>query len=162
MVEAKQYVENETSRCMLACKKREDFMILGDSKVARKYFNNSRSEMLRFVPHDCRFVLEVGCGEGLFGKSIIERQKAEVWGIEPNKEASSKAKQNLTKVLNAEFNTNANLPTGYFDCVIFNDVLEHMYDPWAAVTFTKTLLRNKDSVVVMSVPNFATGTISKN
>jgi hypothetical protein len=45
------------------------------------------------------------------------------------------------------------LPEGStFECVVFNDVLEHLVDPWQALTFTRTLLTGPRAVVA-SVPN---------
>jgi len=45
------------------------------------------------------------------------------------------------------------LPENYFDCVIFNDVLEHIYSPWDTIQQVKLLL-SSDGVLVSSIPNF--------
>jgi hypothetical protein len=39
-----------------------------------------------------------------------------------------------------------------FDCIVFNDVLEHMIDPWSVLATTRSLLSAR-GVVVASIPN---------
>jgi 2-polyprenyl-3-methyl-5-hydroxy-6-metoxy-1,4-benzoquinol methylase len=119
-----------------------------------KYFNNIRPEMLDFVPKDAARILEIGCGEGVFGSQLARRQGAEVWGIEPNRAAAEIAATRLFKAENGMFGGNVSAPRKHFDCVIFNDVLEHMPDPWDALELAKDFLRDRNSVVVASIPNF--------
>lgn len=118
------------------------------------YYSNIRPEMLEFVPMTCRKILEVGCGEGIFSEALIRRQNAEVWGVEQNAVAADKAVRRLSRVINGEFGDPSTLPKSYFDCIIFNDVLEHMYDPWNALAFAGSLLNSPEAVVVASIPNF--------
>ena len=110
--------------------------------------------MLGFVPRHCKKILEIGCGEGLFGAQLITRQGAEVWGVEPNQEAAKVASSLLFNVQNSVFDANVQLPEKYFDCIIINDVLEHMIDPWEALEIIKRYLKTKESLVVFSIPNF--------
>jgi 2-polyprenyl-3-methyl-5-hydroxy-6-metoxy-1,4-benzoquinol methylase len=117
------------------------------------YHSNFRSEMLQFIPLDRRRILEVGCGEGFFGEALIHRQNAEVWGLEPNSSAANEAKKRLSRVINAEFGDKNVFPRASFDCIVFNDVLEHMYDPWRSLAFAKTLLKSRDGIIVASIPN---------
>lgn len=119
-----------------------------------KYFKNIRDEMLGFVPKEAATILEVGCGEGVFGGQLAQRQGAEVWGIEPNKAAAEIAAARLFRAENGFFGGNIAAPKRHFDCVIFNDVLEHMTDPWEALDLAKRFLRDDKSVVVASIPNF--------
>ena len=118
------------------------------------YFGNYRVEMLDFVPQHCKKILEIGCGEGFFGLQLAKRQEAEVWGVEPNQDAAKKASTRLFNVQNVIYNYKIQLPHKYFVCIVFNDVLEHMYDPWEALEISKKFLVNKESVVVASIPNF--------
>jgi 2-polyprenyl-3-methyl-5-hydroxy-6-metoxy-1,4-benzoquinol methylase len=116
------------------------------------YFQGVRPEMLRFVPAHCRRVLEVGCAEGAFGESLRTTRKIEVWGVEPNKPAAAKAKARLDRVIEGVFGPEIALPAEYFDCVVFNDVLEHMLAPEMALRYAKGLL-TPSGVVVASIPN---------
>ena len=117
------------------------------------YFHNKRPEMLQYIPQNAIRILEVGCGEGAFCADL-KRDDREIWGLEINKEAAQEASKVCHQVLVGDFKEMHNqLPKNYFDCVIFNDVLEHIYDPWETIRLTKTLL-NKEGVLVSSIPNF--------
>jgi len=117
-----------------------------------EYFQYSRQEMLQFIPKGVKTSLEVGCGAGRFSRSL--RSKGiEAWGIEPEKEAFEEAIKNDIKCLNGLLHDRyAELPKYYFDVVVFNDVLEHMRDPWDALQLAKSLLR-PGGHIVSSIPN---------
>ena len=121
---------------------------------ASMYYQSLRPEMLDFIPRDAGRILEVGCGEGRFGKQLIDRQSAEVWGVEPNAEAAKVAATRLSNTENGFFREGISAPKKYFDCIIFNDVLEHMEDPWQALRIAKLFLRDGNATVVASIPNF--------
>ena len=90
------------------------------------YYRVERQEMLPFVPEWRARVLEIGCGEGQFTGALTGVQEG--WGIEPSP-AAQIAKQRLSRVLEATFDeAEPQLPIGYFDLVICNDVIEHMPD----------------------------------
>jgi 2-polyprenyl-3-methyl-5-hydroxy-6-metoxy-1,4-benzoquinol methylase len=118
------------------------------------YYNNSRSDMLEFIPHGCCKILEIGCGEGLFGELVMKHRSAEVWGVEPVKEAADKAVQRLTKTINATYDEKIVLPENYFDCIVFNDVLEHIVNPSSILQISKRFLNKRNSFIVASIPNF--------
>jgi SAM-dependent methyltransferase len=117
-----------------------------------EYFECPRSEMLEYVPSLCRRVLDVGCGTGSFGASLRKRTGCDVWGVENNARSITKAEQMLDKVLHGFFGPELDLPSGYFDCIVFNDVLEHMLDPAAALVLARNLLC-KGGCIVSSIPN---------
>jgi 2-polyprenyl-3-methyl-5-hydroxy-6-metoxy-1,4-benzoquinol methylase len=116
------------------------------------YFYKERQEMLRFLPAHAKYFLDVGCAGGSFGESLKSRYSAEVWGVEPNEYAASVASQKLDKVICDMFACTLDMPKSYFDCIIFNDVLEHLVDPYTALLYCKQLLKAK-GVVVASIPN---------
>lgn len=116
------------------------------------YESMVRSEMLEFIPETATKILDVGCSVGNFGELIKSKRNVEVWGVEIDENASSKASEKLDKVLCGAFGDKLDLPKNYFDCVVFNDVLEHMIDPFEALEFVKNILSN-DGVVVASIPN---------
>ena len=39
-----------------------------------------------------------------------------------------------------------------FDCVIFGDVLEHLFDPWAVIEKVKPYIK-QNGVILASIPN---------
>jgi 2-polyprenyl-3-methyl-5-hydroxy-6-metoxy-1,4-benzoquinol methylase len=109
--------------------------------------------MLEFVPEDSRRILDVGCGEGLFSEEIKRKLRAEVWGIEYDSNAAEKAKCKVDKVLHGDLNALIdNLPEKYFDCIVLNDVLEHLVDPYTVLARLKVKLV-ENGVIVASIPN---------
>lgn len=116
------------------------------------YGDYSRVEMLAFVPANVQHMLDVGCHMGNFGRQVKERHGAEVWGIEPNPHTAAVAEKVLDKVLVGFFGDDMVLPAGYFDVICFNDVLEHMPDPWAALRLAARLLA-PGGCVVASIPD---------
>jgi len=125
---------------------------LYDSKDFEEYFQVQRHEMLDYIPQDASVILDVGCASGSFGQLLKEERAAEIWGIEPNVSAAKVAAQKLDKVIHDIFSSNLDLPKRYFDCIVFNDVLEHLIDPFSALNACKELL-NERGTVVASIPN---------
>jgi 2-polyprenyl-3-methyl-5-hydroxy-6-metoxy-1,4-benzoquinol methylase len=117
------------------------------------YYGTHRSEMLQYIPTDARVILEVGCGEGNFCRQL-KADGREIWGLEINQQAADQATAVCDTVIVGSFEEQVSgLPQRYFDCVVFNDVLEHLYDPWTTVRQVKDLLSDK-GVMVTSIPNF--------
>jgi 2-polyprenyl-3-methyl-5-hydroxy-6-metoxy-1,4-benzoquinol methylase len=44
------------------------------------------------------------------------------------------------------------LPSNYFDCIICNDILEHLKDPWSVLRRLKSNLR-ENGCLIASIPN---------
>jgi methionine biosynthesis protein MetW len=117
------------------------------------YYQGNRKEMLRYIPKDVTRTLEFGCGSGLFSEFLKHELKAECWGVEINEKSAEIASTKLDKVIKSDANESlALLPDGGFDCVILNDVLEHLQNPFSLLENLKSKLSNK-GVVVLSVPN---------
>lgn len=121
--------------------------------LPENYHALQRPEMLRYLPENARIILDVGCGEGGFGELIKQQREAEVWGIELVSKAAEKARTKLDRVFVGNIETDQfDLPEGYFDCIVFNDVLEHLYYPWNVLIQVKKLLKN-NGYVMASIPN---------
>ncbi|WP_299211142.1 class I SAM-dependent methyltransferase [uncultured Aquimarina sp.] len=126
------------------------------------YFNNTRHEMLDFLPENTKTLLDVGCGEGAFASFIKEKYQTETWGIELMKEEGEKAKKLLDKVFIGEVEGFIDkLPDEYFDAIYFNDVLEHLVDPYMVLEKIKSKL-SKDGVIISSIPNMRYHSALKN
>lgn len=118
-----------------------------------QYYLSSRPEMLEFILNQPKISLEIGCREGLFSRTLKEKlQVQETWGVEPDEKVKNDALANLDHFINEFFNKDTLLPNNYFDLIIFNDVLEHLYDPWEALNKAKDLLKN-DGQIIISLPN---------
>jgi len=121
------------------------------SKVT--YFNSLRPEMKKYIPEKAIRILDVGCSDGSFCASL-RRSDREIWGVEMNADAAKKATEVCKFVLVGDFNEIFDqLPKNHFDCVVFNDVLEHIYSPWDTIKMVKSLL-SPNGVLVSSIPNF--------
>lgn len=130
----------------------EIFDIL-DKNTDDNYYLWSRNEMLEFIPMESKKILDVGCAEGLFGNLLKKKLNAEVWGVELDKNAAEKAKNNIDKILQGDITKlYSELPEKFFDCIIFNDVLEHLVDPYCLLSNIKKYLTD-DGTVVCSIPN---------
>lgn len=116
------------------------------------YGEQPRPQMVEFLPRSATRVLDVGCNNGAFGEEIKRQRGIEVWGLEPHEGSATQATLRLDKVIAAPFDQQANLPDQHFDAIYFNDVLEHIADPWAALQLAAGKLR-EGGVVIASIPN---------
>ena len=118
------------------------------------YFEFARTEMMPFLPENAKTFLDVGCGGGTFGSNIKKAYPGcEVWGIELDEHAASFAEKKLDKVFVGDINEMlTKVPENYFDCISFNDVLEHLVDPFQMLRTIKSYFTDR-GVLVASLPN---------
>ena len=111
-----------------------------------------RDEMVPFIPRGTSTVLDVGCSRGLFGATLQQANPAlRLFGIEPDPATAEQAAGHYEQVTCGSFP--GDLPAdGTFDCIVFNDVLEHVVDPWAMLGRAKDHLAPGGHVVA-SIPN---------
>jgi 2-polyprenyl-3-methyl-5-hydroxy-6-metoxy-1,4-benzoquinol methylase len=123
-----------------------------NGKKVDGYFLQKRHEMLNYIPQFASRILDVGCAGGNFGELLKKERCVEVWGVEPNEAAAKVATQKLDKVICNVFSSKLEFPKKYFDCIIFNDVLEHLVDPCKALSNCEALLNDR-GVIIASIPN---------
>tara|TARA_R100000306_G_scaffold8677_1_gene12122 strand:- start:100253 stop:100918 length:666 start_codon:yes stop_codon:yes gene_type:complete len=117
------------------------------------YYENERPEMLAYLPIEAITVLDVGCSNGQFGAAVKQKSGAEVWGIEPFESFGKYALDKLDKVfIDTVEGAIDKLPDNYFDVIYFNDVLEHLLDPYTVLAKMKSKLKH-DGLVISSIPN---------
>jgi len=124
------------------------------STESENYFEHLRSEIADKVPATAKRILEVGCGAGETGRFLKQQEtEREVVGIEFDEGAGSKASEVLDDVFVGDIET-MELPykKGYFDCLIFADVLEHLKEPEETLKKLIPLLAH-GGTVLMSIPN---------
>ena len=115
------------------------------------YYQNPRREVFDIVPKGASKVLEIGCAAGCFRQNFVD--DVEYWGVEPVKDAAEEATARGVRVLVGTYDAVCNqLPEGYFDVVVCNDVIEHMPSPEEFLASVKRKLA-PDGVLVGSVPN---------
>ena len=117
------------------------------------YFGYSREEMLPFVPEQATEILEVGCGSGAFAATLKRSRPVRITAIEPFPTAAEIAAKQVDSLIRGSIEDGLHELQGQrFDCVVMNDVLEHLVDPWATLEALGPLL-GADGVVVASIPN---------
>ncbi|RZK58189.1 MAG: class I SAM-dependent methyltransferase [Pedobacter sp.] len=122
-------------------------------KKDSSYYSHSRPELLKFIPKNIKSVLDVGCAGGNFGQMLKEIYRCEVWGIEPDERSAEIAKVKLDHTLHSMFDKNINIPTDKrFDCIFFNDVLEHLAQPEEALELASKYL-SPGGCIIASIPN---------
>jgi len=123
-----------------------------------EYYGRPRREMVRHVPSEAAVILDVGCGAGAFGAGLKKEwqnqgRALEVWGVEMDPAAAERACEVLDRVLVGDAGTVlGDLPTGGFDAIILNDILEHVVEPEKLLRDLRPLLR-AGGHLVSSVPN---------
>jgi len=122
-------------------------------KKDSSYYQGANRFIIQAVPSSAKRVLDIGCGEGLLGEILKSLGVKEVFGVEISEAAAEKAKKRLDKVIVGDIEE-VDLPfkNGYFDCIVYSDVLEHLKDPWRILSRQKRFLAVGGQVVA-SIPN---------
>jgi len=122
-------------------------------KETTNYYTLARPEIANVVPKGIKAILDIGTGEGYFLKLIKEQIGCETWGIEVNAAAAEVAKKNADRLISGKIEDVLNsIPDGYFDCITFNDVLEHMVEPAEILKMVKAKL-SENGIIIASIPN---------
>lgn len=119
------------------------------------YARNPRLDVAPFIPRGARSALDVGCARGGFDTSLREAlgTDARLVGVEANPTAADVAQRDseYDEVLAGYF-PQALDPEHRFDLICFNDVLEHLVDPWSVLRDTHRHL-TAGGHVLASIPN---------
>ena len=101
-------------------------------------------------------VLDVGCSTGYLAAALKDNG-CFVVGIEKDPESAHEARRYCDKLITADLETLQGLdyPAGYFDCLLFADVLEHLRDPARLLGEFRKYLKSPDGLAVVSLPNVA-------
>ncbi len=122
-------------------------------KEKTNYYSYIRPEIVFFVPQNIRTIIDIGCGQGTFLKSVKEKTRAETWGVEVINEIANRAKNQADKIILGRIeDTLDSIPDDYFDCITFNDVLEHLLEPSDVLKMIKPKLSDK-GIIIASIPN---------
>ena len=117
------------------------------------YYGYTRSEIAKFVPDNIKSILDIGCGMGDFLLYIKKQTGAETWGIELVDQMAIKARGRVDHVYSGRVEDVLDkLDNAIFDCITFNDVLEHLLEPKEILELIKPKL-SKNGLIVASIPN---------
>ncbi len=171
---AGRYLENEKEREMIASEGRKEVLkrhtyfhraqkIIETMRAEKdsitidtdqSYYHHVRPEIMEMAPENAKRILDVGCAAGEVGARLKEMNpEREVVGVEFNPKAAENAAKLLDRVFVGDIER-LDLPydDGYFDCIIYADVLEHLHEPEKVIMKHKRLLA-PSGVMLMSIPN---------
>ncbi|OOM16517.1 methyltransferase domain-containing protein [Clostridium saccharobutylicum] len=111
---------------------------------------------------DSSRVLELGCSTGYITRYLNSEKHCENSAIEISKEALDRVSPILKYAINEDLNCIEDwieqLPDGYFDYIVCQDVLEHLMDPFKVLRVLKSKLANKGNFLI-SIPNVSHNTV---
>ncbi|MEI6140240.1 MAG: class I SAM-dependent methyltransferase [Mariniphaga sp.] len=122
-------------------------------KETINYYSQTRPEVAAFVPIITKSIIDIGCSDGDFLQFVKKQTGAETWGIESVPEIAEEARNKIDHILIGKIEELiSSLPDGYFDCISFNDVLEHLIEPTEVLKMMRHKL-SENGVVIASIPN---------
>lgn len=120
------------------------------------YARNPRLDVAPHIPRAARSALDVGCARGGFDQSLRAAlgPEARIIGIEANATAADVARRDseFDDVLTGYFPQVLDVGVDTFELICFNDVLEHLVDPWDVLRSTHRFLA-PGGMVLASIPN---------
>ena len=116
------------------------------------YPDDERRELHPYFPWGASSLLDVGCSRGSFGRGLRSAgYLGRTLAVEPVSEAAAEARSHYDEV-RCGFFPDVVKEDERFECISFNDVLEHLVDPWTAVDRAYDLLAPGGHLLI-SVPN---------
>ncbi len=101
----------------------------------------SREDVRPFIPRGAGSVLDVGCGPGGFGPTVrsVLGPTARLVGVEAvlTQASIARAGHGYDEVVDGYFPEALGDRSERFDLICFNDVLEHVVDPWSLLRATR-------------------------
>jgi 2-polyprenyl-3-methyl-5-hydroxy-6-metoxy-1,4-benzoquinol methylase len=120
------------------------------------YYESEREDIIALIPRGAKRILDVGCGFGLMGKKLKEKNGAvEIVGFEVEEKAAEVARKNVDTLIIGDVEE-IKLPyeNGYFDCLVYGEVLEHLKNPWKVMKEHTRYLK-KEGCCIASMPNIS-------
>jgi SAM-dependent methyltransferase len=116
---------------------------------------NIDRQSIESIPDHSR-VLEIGCATGFAGEYLIKQKDCYVVGVDVGKDEAAIAKKRLNKVIVGDIEDSSIQKSinEKFDIVYASALVEHLKDPWAALTAWRKFLK-KDGQLVITTSNIA-------
>jgi SAM-dependent methyltransferase len=108
-----------------------------------RVYSGLRRDLLERLPTGLGRVLDLGCGAGELGASLVATGKAtSVCGIDISQDSIRLASQRLEQAVVIDLDQHeVPFPPASFDSLLYADVLEHLKFPWDTVRSQRALLR---------------------
>lgn len=119
---------------------------------------SERADLAQRISPGSRRVLDVGCSQGATAAVLRQRGVREIFGIEPDPGDAAIASRRYDRVVARPLAEIAEPWDGFFDAVLFGDVLEHLLDPASALRTVRPWLCPAGRLIA-SVPNVATAAV---
>lgn len=120
------------------------------------YVHNERDDVAPFIPRSARSALDVGCSNGGFGARLRQElgPAARLVGIDAVASSATAARSQgaFDEVLEGYYPEALAGRDERFDLISFNDVLEHIVDPWQVLRETAAFLTPTGRVLA-AIPN---------
>lgn len=117
-----------------------------------------RSDLLPYIPEECRAIVEIGCGEAPLGAAIKARQRSRVVGIELDPQAAAVARKRIDAVYCGDVRHIVSILDERFDCIVASEIIEHVDDPWSLLADVRRLATPGGRLVI-SIPNAANASL---
>lgn len=134
-------------------------LVSGIKNLRTRYqgYSGARPDVVSLLPEKISSLLDVGCGAGMTGLLVKERNpQVSLFGVEPNSSLAKHAADNFDEVFQSKIDDAVTLedlkPHAPFDVIICADVLEHLLEPPRVLENLKMLL-SEGGVLVTSIPN---------
>ncbi|NBI28711.1 bifunctional glycosyltransferase family 2 protein/class I SAM-dependent methyltransferase [Chengkuizengella marina] len=135
-------------------------MIKNKTKFNKKWgfdvhkYLHPHSNLIAIMPKSISRVLDINCGMGALAIELINQIECKVVGIEKNDQVIRFAQKQLSQVLHHDVETIeiSEDTLGKYDCIICNDILQHLKDPWTIVKQLSGLL-HKDGYLIILIHN---------
>ena len=122
-------------------------------KYTRKYSKFSSHEIVISRLPDNHDVLDIGSSSGLIS-SEIKSKNCRLTCIDL--ENPLNVSKNIDRYIQADLERYSDIVIdGSYDYIIMADIVEHIRDAEGLLQYVSQLLRNKDSIIIVSVPNIA-------
>ncbi|MBD3387531.1 MAG: methyltransferase domain-containing protein [Candidatus Altiarchaeales archaeon] len=95
-------------------------------------------------------LLEVGCGSGFFMKASLDLGFKNAYGVEPSREAVSKAPPDIRENITVDVLREGQFRRGFFDIICFFQVLDHVLDPNDFLSACREYLREEGIVLCIT------------